>query len=166
MVVGLTVSFFVGITVSQERRAAIDDQKARNEFQIHLAKKRLGDRSFSITLDTKSHRLRSDLLKMFQQRLETMNEEELIARKAELQKELGEHDSNAKLQQAKKLLQEILKTYPKSRAAEEARKMLGTRRGSEGGEDAEADPAASLKKVLENLKAEEDALKSKKDQDK
>ena len=37
MVVGLTVSFFVGISVSQERREAQDSQKARNEILIQQA---------------------------------------------------------------------------------------------------------------------------------
>ena len=44
----------------------------------------------------------------------------------------SEDESNAKLQQAENLLQEILYRYPKSRAAESARQMLEAQQSVEG----------------------------------
>ena len=41
------------------------------------------------------------------------------------EKELGEHQAKAELEQAKKILQKMLKSYPKSDAVKQARKMLG-----------------------------------------
>jgi hypothetical protein len=81
---------------------------------------------------TKSQRLRNELQQLFQQRLQTMKRDELIARKADFKKELGEDESETKLQQAEKLLQEILKTYPNSQAANQARKMLRIQKKAEG----------------------------------
>ena len=69
-----------------------------------------------------------------------MSDKELIATKTDLQKALGEHQAEAKLQQAEKLLQEILKTYPKSPAAKQARKMLETQKGAEGEEASAIQP--------------------------
>jgi len=141
--VGLTVSFFVGISVSQERRAAIESQKAY-EIQIQLAQQDVRAvqkvyvfeenvfGSEELSANSKTQRLRNEVLQLIQQHLQKMNDEELTAELARIQKELGEHEAEAKLQKARNLrqhadnlLQEILKTYPKSEAAKQARKMLG-----------------------------------------
>ena len=139
LVVGLTVSFFVGITVSQVPQPFVEKTYFLRDGKVfsHDALARE-----TIQIDG-LEKMRSQLVDLLQKRIKTMKEEELKAEIARLQKELREHEAKAKLQQAEKLLQEILKTHPKSQAAKQARKMLGTRRGSEGGEDAEADPAAT-----------------------
>ena len=119
IVVGLAGSFFVGISVSQEQKAGISRVP-----RVHSQAQSSALTDEVVTQETQPQRLRNELLQMFQQRLQTMNEKELNAKKADLQKELGEDEANAKLQKAVKLLNEILKTYPKSRAAEQARRML------------------------------------------
>ncbi|MCH7685730.1 MAG: hypothetical protein IH899_03460 [Planctomycetes bacterium] len=128
MVVGLTVSLWVGISVSQENR--VRDIAVAQEQGVKALQQRseIPDRDteieqFEVKI-SKSQRLRSELQQLFQQRLKTMNDEELKRELARLQKELSEHEANSKLQKAVKLLNEILKTYPKSRAAEQARRML------------------------------------------
>ena len=147
IVVGLGVSFFAGHLASQEPRAAIDSQKARNERKIQLAQQLVP----GITEDTEEYlgpggaqslsQLRDQIQTLNRLRINPMNEKELKREIADLQKELGEHEAKTKLQQAEKLLQEILKTYPKSRAAEEARKMLGHRLGRDASEvDSDAIP--------------------------
>ena len=57
---------------------------------------------------------------MSQKHIKTMNLEE-----SRIIKNLSEVETNAKLKQAEELLQEILETSPKSRAAKKARRMLG-----------------------------------------
>ena len=124
MVAGLTVSFFVGISVSQEQGVTTEKQIALEE--LNAARKQ---RAAIIT----QQRVRAELLQLFQQHLQSLNEEELTSKKAKLQKEIREFRAESKLreakklrQQAKEILQDIVKTYPKSQAAEQARKMLET----------------------------------------
>jgi regulator of sirC expression with transglutaminase-like and TPR domain len=91
--------------------------------------------------DVKLQRLRNELQQLFQQHLQiiqkdfqqtikTMNDEEIIEKKAALKKQINDYKANAKMNQATKLLQEILKLYPKSPSAISARKMLRAPWGS------------------------------------
>ena len=144
IVVGLTVSFFEGHLASQERRAAIPTPKRITITYDSLSLK-AGIVQLTPLLEdrvSKTQRLRNEIQRLFQKRLQTMSDDELIVGIDRLRKEFEVHESNVKLQQAKTLLQEILKTYPKSQAAKQARKMLDSQRGEEAG-DAEADPAAT-----------------------
>jgi len=149
IVVGLVGSLSVGSLVSQVRSAAqkakirAQEQSATAEVLRAIEEGRTARVSqsepvfqnseqvfrpepvFRDVEDNKIQRLRNEVLQMIQQQLKTMNEEELTGKKAELQKELGEHQAKAELEHAKKLLKKIAKTYPKSEAAKEARKMLG-----------------------------------------
>jgi hypothetical protein len=113
IVVGLTVSLFVGVSESQ------DQTRVREEGRVEAVQKRTSE-----LREAKSQFLRDKLLQLFQQRLQTMNYEEMSAKIADLQKELSEHKPKTKLQQAEKLLQEIVKAYPKIREAKQARTML------------------------------------------
>ncbi len=129
MVVGLTVSFFVGISESQEQRKVQILTPQGIVAVVHI----IEDRSVQI------QRLRNEVLKLSQQQIQTMNQEELNAKKAELQKELSEElQATAKLQQAiefrkqaKKLLQEILRNYPKSLATRQASMLLESQKRAE-----------------------------------
>ena len=184
MVVGLTVSFFVGITASKERGSIRVIAKARNERQaqqgvfnetlvsrlqrevrnrqkvnelrIQLAQIEFEEQG---TQNTKSQRLRKELLQLFEKHIQQMPDEALIETITQLRRRLGEYEAHAKLQQIEKLLQEIQKTYPKSQAAEQARRMLEIQRGSLVGGDAETEPAAINRFIVPDSVLDEEAKK-------
>ena len=110
MACGLVTSCFVGNSMSQEN----------DLVKTHFIK----DGKF--TMDGKVYRVRK--LKFIPK---TMNEEELNAEIARLQKQLTEKKAEKKLWQANKILREIVKEYPESRAAKKANMMLKTRIGIE-----------------------------------
>ncbi len=77
IVIGLTVSFFVGISVSQE-------QRAQNEFQIQVAQKAFDtvqqrERArfgfIDVSQDSKSQRLRKEFLQLFEKHLHSRTDE-------------------------------------------------------------------------------------------
>jgi len=124
-----SVSFFAGHLVSQERRDPITEKQYRQDQKARRGRGAKGDTPKERRrrgAEETTIRLQKEYLQLIRQRIQTMYDEEIVAMIAVERRRLGERDSNAKLRQAEKLLQEILKTYPKSEAAKEARKMLGT----------------------------------------
>ena len=124
--VGLTGSFFVGRLRSQDQIQLNEGVQLQLKEGVEVKNLFIGTPQ-----ERKSQRLRSEHQQLVKQLLQIINEQELTARIADLKKELGEHQAKAKLEHAKKLLQEILKTYPKSEAAKEAGRMLGIQKKAE-----------------------------------
>lgn len=75
-----------------------------------------------------------------EQRVETMDEKELKAEIARLQKELGEDEAEAKLQEAVTILSKVVNSYPASNTAVQyAVRMLQVPRFPDGPEKEQRD---------------------------
>ncbi len=116
VVSGLAVSFFVGNLMSQDRSPRPQQLVSQDEAEFSAGS--------SGPVDPQLHSLRSQLLELTQRHIKTMKEEELNAAIDRLRKQIAEHTTEEKLQQANKILHEIVKNYPETRAAKQAGMML------------------------------------------
>ena len=129
MIGGFVASFFVGNSMSQERRQIqtnVDTplRESKAAADVSFAETPSIAEAAAIAVQEQPSPLRAEFLELLQRFAKTYKEEELKDTIAGMREELAEGEAEQKLQQAQKLLQEIMKVYPESRAAKKAGRML------------------------------------------